>query len=89
MILVALLLFSFGLHWFQFFLLLIGLGTLGAGLFDARPPNVVAVPTAPSFDLRSQLAELDNLRADGLLKPTEHKRKRAQLIEEWGRPPIV
>lgn len=86
---------SFEAHWFSILLLLFGI--LGALLsFDYGPPLPVAgqppappMPLAsapPAPDLRQQLFELDQMLADEVLSPVEHRRKRKALIDAWGGP---
>lgn len=70
------------------------LGVACAILAFGGPPLAVDVRHARMRDvapirqgLRESLHELDQMLMDRVLSPAEHKRKRQQLLDDWGRPP--
>lgn len=89
---VAIWMLSLTFHWFPLLLFLIGAGALVAGLVPSDalgtpPGDVSMVNEAGGTDpaqLRSALAALDQLKADGTITAAEHRRKRAALIDRWG-----
>lgn len=96
MVLFAILFLTFEAHWFPVLLLLLGL--VGVGLAFAPespadaarapvPARAAAAPAPQDAGLRERLHELDQMLADRVLNADEHRRKRQQLLDGWGRPP--
>lgn len=58
-----------------------GLG-FAAGRATAKPAEPAPAAPAPAATVEQRLAELDRLRAQGLITETEHANRRAEILRE-------
>jgi hypothetical protein len=58
-----------------------GLG-FAAGRATAKPPEAAPAAPSPAPSIESRLAELDRLKAQGLITEAEHAARRAEILRE-------